>query len=147
MGKFVHLILCLHLALFSFGLSAQSLKTVNFDQISVSVHSKVFKLEYAQSFEQLAQGLMYRESMCEQCGMLFNFNQIKQASMWMKNTFIPLDVAFIREDGVITDIKAMHAHDLTVVGSSEKVLYAWEMNVGWFENNGITVGDKIEIQP
>jgi uncharacterized membrane protein (UPF0127 family) len=143
MGKFVYLILCLHLALFSIGLSAQSLKTVNFDQIGVSVHSKLIKLEYAQTFEQRAQGLMHRESMCKQCGMLFNFNQVKHASMWMKNTLIPLDVAFIREDGVITDIKAMYAHDLTAVGSSEKVQYAWEMNQGWFKNNGIAVGDKV----
>jgi uncharacterized membrane protein (UPF0127 family) len=67
--------------------------------------------------------------------------------MWMKNTLIPLDVAFIRKDGVITDIKVMKAHDLTTVSSSEKVLYAWEMNVGWFKENGIIVGDTVQILP
>jgi uncharacterized membrane protein (UPF0127 family) len=120
---------------------------VEFDQATVSVNAKTIKVEYAQSFEQRAQGLMYRESMCGQCGMLFNFKQIKQANMWMKNTLMPLDVAFIRKDGVITDIKAMKAHDLSTVGSSGKVQYAWEMNLGWFKENGIGVGDKVKIQP
>ncbi|MFT5675202.1 MAG: uncharacterized membrane protein (UPF0127 family) [Paraglaciecola sp.] len=147
MGKFVQLILCLQLIIFSFGLSAQNFNSVKFDEINVSIHSKVIKLEYAHSFEQRAQGLMNRESICEQCGMLFNFKQTKRASMWMKNTLIPLDVAFVRKDGVITDIKAMKAHDLTPVGSSENVLYAWEMNLGWFKENGIVVGDSIQIQP
>ena len=61
----------------------------------------------------------------------------------MQNTFLALDVAFITSDGVITDIKPMQPHDLTSVGASEAVLYALEMNQGWFAKNGIKVGDKI----
>jgi uncharacterized membrane protein (UPF0127 family) len=52
-------------------------------------------------------------------------------------------VAFIRVDGKITDIKAMQPHDLTSIGSSEPVLYAWEMNQGWFAQNSIQVGDTV----
>jgi uncharacterized membrane protein (UPF0127 family) len=88
---------------------------------------------------------MDREQMCESCGMLFNFKQIKRAGMWMKNTLIPLDVAFIRADGQITDIKAMQPHDLTTTGSSQRVLYAWEMNQGWFAKNAIREGDTVII--
>ncbi len=116
-----------------------------FPQIQVQVKQNVYALEYANTFELRAQGLMHREEMCESCGMLFNFQQVKHAGMWMKNTLIPLDVAFIRPDGKITDIKAMQPHDLTTTGSSEQVLYAWEMNQGWFAQNGIQIGDTVVI--
>ena len=116
-----------------------------FPQIQVQVKQKVYPLEYASTFELRAQGLMHREKMCESCGMLFNFQRVIHAGMWMKNTLIPLDVAFIRADGKITDIKAMQPHDLTNIGSSEKVLYAWEMNQGWFAKNAIKVGDTVVI--
>lgn len=116
-----------------------------FPQIQIQVKQNVYALEYADTFELRAQGLMYRKYMCESCGMVFNFQQSRTAGMWMKNTFIPLDVAFIRADGKITDIKAMQPHDLTTTGSSERVLYAWEMNQGWFAKNGIQVGDTVTI--
>jgi uncharacterized membrane protein (UPF0127 family) len=114
-------------------------------QIQIKVKQNVYGLEYADTFALRAQGLMHREKMCDSCGMLFNFKQTKHASMWMKNTLIPLDVAFIRPDGKITDIKAMQPHDLTAIGSSEEVLYAWEMNQGWFSQNAIKVGDTVVI--
>lgn len=116
-----------------------------FPQIQLQVKQNVYSLEYAHTFELRAQGLMHREVMCESCGMLFNFQQAKRASMWMKNTLIPLDVAFIRTDGKITDIKALQPHDLTPIGSSQQVLYAWEMNQGWFAKNAIKVGDSVVI--
>ena len=147
MRLFISVIFYIQISVFTAGLWAQSVDEVKFDQVSISVNGKTVKLEYAHSFGQRARGLMHREFMCEQCGMLFNFNQLKQASMWMKNTLIPLDVAFIRQDGVITDIKTMQAHDLTPIRSSEKVQYAWEMNVGWFKHKGIAVGDTVFIQP
>lgn len=116
-----------------------------FQQVQVKVQEKMFPLEYANTFELRAQGLMHRESMCKNCGMLFNFEQPKYAGMWMKNTLIPLDVAFIRADGKITDIKAMQPHDLATTSSSQRVQYAWEMNQGWFAKNGIQVGDTVTI--
>ena len=116
-----------------------------FPTIQVQVKQNVYPLEYANNFDLRAQGLMHRENMCESCGMLFNFQKTIRANMWMKNTLIPLDVAFIRPDGKITDIKAMKPHDLTSTGSSERVLYAWEMNQGWFAKNAIKVGDTVMI--
>lgn len=119
---------------------------VVFSQVEVTVNQQSYPLEYAFSFEQRAQGLMLRESMCETCGMLFNFQQARGVSMWMKNTLIPLDVAFIRADGFIVNIEAMKPHDLNTTSSLGKVLYAWEMNQGWFAQNGVSIGDTVVVK-
>ncbi|WP_040610188.1 DUF192 domain-containing protein [Salinimonas chungwhensis] len=120
---------------------------VDFDNVTVRIAGQAYQLEYAQTFRQRATGLMYRRTLCEDCGMLFRFSPPKQASMWMKNTYIPLDVAFIDKNGVITDIKALKPHDLTSKGASKVITYALEMNQGWFAAHDIAVGDKITITP
>ena len=120
-------------------------KNVTFSQVEVVVNDNNYALEYATTFEQRAQGLMHRESMCKSCGMLFNFQKSRGVSMWMKNTLIPLDVAFIRSDGIILNIEPMQPRDLSITRSSGKALYAWEMNQGWFAKNGIGIGDKVSI--
>jgi uncharacterized membrane protein (UPF0127 family) len=114
--------------------------------VSITIGKQPLEVEYAYTFEQRAKGLMFRKTLCNQCGMLFKFSGVKKASMWMQNTFLALDVAFITSDGVITDIKAMQPHDLTSVGASQAVLYALEMNQGWFAKNDIKVGDRLVIK-
>ena len=114
--------------------------------VSITIGQQPLEVEYAYTFEQRAKGLMFRKTLCSQCGMLFKFSGAKKASMWMQNTFLALDVAFITSDGVITDIKAMQPHDLTSVGASQAVLYALEMNQGWFAKNGVKVGDRLVIK-
>lgn len=126
-----------------FALSQQS---VQFDSVQITLNNKPLIVEFAHSWPQRQQGLMYRKTMCADCGMLFKFDGQLIGSMWMKNTFIPLDIAFIRADGVITDIKAATPLDLTPVQSSQKIRYALEMNQGWFAANQISVGDVITIQ-
>lgn len=126
---------------------AQQDDNVSFDQVTIKIKGQTLSLEYAKTFAQRAQGLMHRKALCEDCGMLFRFSPAKRASMWMKNTFIPLDVAFIDRNGVITDIKPLTPHDLTSVGASKVVTYALEMNQGWFADNGVVVGDKISVNP
>ncbi len=120
---------------------------VEFASASIQVNGQVYEVEYAETYEQRARGLMYRKSLCDDCGMLFKFNPAKQASMWMKNTFIPLTVAFIDRNGVITDIKNLEPHELESVGASQKVTYALEMNQGWFAKHNIVVGDRIIVDP
>lgn len=122
-----------------------SLNQVSFDLISLKIGDKHYEVEYAKTFEQRAQGLMFRKTLCEDCGMFFKFSSPKYAGMWMKNTFVPLDVAFIDRNGVITDIKPLTPHSLESVGSSKEVLYALEMNLGWFAGKGIHVGDQVTI--
>ena len=81
-------------------------------QIQIKVKQNVYGLEYADTFALRAQGLMHREKMCDSCGMLFNFKQTKHASMWMKNTYIPLDMIFL--DGTV-GISANKAHPRVMV--------------------------------
>ncbi|MEW9799569.1 DUF192 domain-containing protein [Alteromonas sp. CYL-A6] len=119
---------------------------VAFDKAEIEINDTTYPVEFAYTFEQRARGLMFRESLCENCGMLFLFQPEKQASMWMKNTLIPLDVAFIDRNGVITDIKPLKPHDLTSVGASKVVTYALEMNQGWFAEHGVRAGDQIIIR-
>jgi uncharacterized membrane protein (UPF0127 family) len=135
-----------------FGVASQAVNAKDSAQyqklptVGIIVKTIPLEVEYAQTFEQRAMGLMYRKTLCEQCGMLFKFSGSKRASMWMQNTFLPLDVAFITSDGVITDIKPMQPHDLTSVGASQAVLYALEMNQGWFAKNDIKVGEKMAFK-
>ena len=90
-------------------------------------------------------GLMFRQMMGADHGMLFIFEQEMPRRFWMKNTFIPLDVAFFTSSGEIIDIKQMTPHDLTSVPSSKPVLYALEMNQGWFKAKNIQIGAILEL--
>ncbi len=118
----------------------------NDGNINIEFANKSLQVEFADSFEERALGLMYRKSLCEDCGMLFQFDDERIASIWMKNTFVALDLAYITVDGQIVDIKQLKPHDLASVKSSKQVLYALEMNQGWFAKNGVKVGDKISIE-
>ncbi|WP_338291634.1 DUF192 domain-containing protein [Planctobacterium marinum] len=128
-------------------LSAQELisQDVQFKRAVLLINGQKFQVEYADTWELRARGLMYRTELCQQCGMLFKFDRERLISMWMKNTFIPLDVAFFKKNGEIVDIKQMQPLDLTSVPSSKPVLYALEMNEGWFAANGVKEGNSIEV--
>jgi uncharacterized membrane protein (UPF0127 family) len=115
-------------------------------RIDIEFHNMALTVEFADSPDERALGLMHRKSLCEDCGMLFQFDSERIASIWMKNTFVPLDLAYITVDGTIVDIKQLEPHDLTSVRSSKPVLFALEMNQGWFANNNIKTGDKISIE-
>jgi uncharacterized membrane protein (UPF0127 family) len=118
---------------------------IKFDTIGVEMGGQEYKLEHAKTMEQRARGLMYRKSICLNCGMLFVFDQKQIGSIWMKNTFIPLDLAYVDETGTIVDIFQLKPHDLSSVRSSKPVVYAIEMNVDWFAKKRIKVGDRIVI--
>lgn len=120
--------------------------TNQFSTITIEVKNKQLQVEYADTWELRAQGLQDRKSLCEQCGMLFHFGNSRQVSMWMKDTYIPLDVAFINRDGIIVNIESMKPLDTTSIPSKGKVLYALEMNPGWFKANGVNVGDRVLIK-
>jgi uncharacterized membrane protein (UPF0127 family) len=93
-------------------------------------------------------GLMFRDSLPEDHGMLFIFDQPKKASFWMRNTKIPLSIAYIDSAGKILEIESMSPLDETVVPSrSDEVAYALEVNQGWFARHGISPGAKIEGIP
>jgi hypothetical protein len=79
--------------------------------------------------------------------MLFKFESPRIGSIWMKNTYIPLDLAYIDINGKIVDIKQLQPHELNPVRSSSLVLYALEMNKGWFAKQDLRVGDTVKQLP
>ena len=88
-------------------------------------------------------GLMFRESLDYDSGMLFVFEDVGVKSFHMKNTRIPLDIAFITEKGKIESIKELEPFSLLPVYSNSEVLYALEVNRGWFTEHNIKVGQNI----
>jgi len=91
-------------------------------------------------------GLMFRESLETNSGMLFIFDDVQKQSFHMTETKIPLDIAFIREDGIIESIKELEPFDESAVYSEGEVLCALEVNRGWFADNNVEVGDEIDIE-
>ena len=92
-------------------------------------------------------GLMFRESLEENSGMLFIFDEAEKQSFHMTETRIPLDIAFITHDGIIESIKQLEPLDETPVSSDgDDVICALEVNRGWFEQHNIEVGDEIDIE-
>ena len=90
-------------------------------------------------------GLMFRESLDKNSGMLFVFEEVAQQSFHMKDTMIPLDIAFIRADGIIESIKQLEPNEENPVASDGEILCAIEVNRGWFAENNVEVGDEIDI--
>lgn len=124
---------------------SDAIKPVKFKQAKVLVAGRQLDVEFADSWALRSRGLMFRQSLCDDCGLLFKFKPPRQVAMWMKNTYVPLDVAYFKADGTITDIKALQPEDLTSVGSTGAISYALEMNQGWFAKHQVAVGDKIQI--
>jgi len=105
----------------------------------------VIKAEIAKTQEERSMGLMYRKSLQDGYGMLFVFDRDDVLSFWMKNTLIPLSIAFITYDGKIIDIKDMYPQDTNSVKSSRSARYALEAPQGWFSRVGVNVGDSVKI--
>jgi len=110
---------------------------------TIQVKDKLLQVEIADDPEERATGLMYRTELGENSGMLFVFPTAGNHSFWMKNTYIPLSIAFITGDGVIRQIEDMEPETTDSHRSNAMVIYALEVNQGWFEANDIKVGDKI----
>lgn len=112
--------------------------TIRVAGISVTV-------EVADTEEARQRGLMNRESLPEDRGMLFVYPEERRLSFWMRNTAIALDIAFIDRSGRIVDIQEMEPYDEETIASREPAMYALEMNRGWFEAHGVTPGDAVEF--
>ncbi len=108
--------------------------------IKINIEGHKLTAEVASTPEQRTRGLMYRRELGRNSGMLFVYQESAALSFWMKNTFIPLSIAFIAEDGSIMHITDMAAQTLKPHASPEPVLYALEMNRGWFSEKNIRKG-------
>lgn len=111
-------------------------------QLNIGIH--LIKAEVAQTEAEREQGLMFRDKLGDNEGMLFLFGQPAGVCMWMKNTLIPLSVAFMDEKGVIINIEEMKEQTLDSHCAKRAAVYALEMNKGWFKQKNIKPGTKIE---
>ncbi len=103
-----------------------------------------FRVEIAVSPEQRQQGLMYRESLAVDAGMLFLYGEDRQVRMWMKNTLIPLDMIFIRRDGTVESVAERTIPLSTaIVASKGDVAAVLEVNGGTAARLGIRPGDRV----
>lgn len=115
--------------------------------ISLNAGMHLISAEVARTPEQRAIGLMNRRSLPPNAGMLFAFEQPEPLCFWMKNTLIPLSIAFLRDDGTILNIAEMKPHSLESHCSERPARYALEMNEGWFSKRGVKPGDRIGGEP
>ncbi len=122
-----------------------SCSTKKLDVITIKINDVEFKVEVASEMEDMLRGLMYRKSMPENEGMIFVYPAERELSFWMKNTYIPLSVAFISSAGVIKEIHDMEPKSLQSVKSATKCRYALELNQGAYEKFGIKPGNRISF--
>ena len=123
-----------------------SFYTFSNEKIEVSIYNKniTFNVEVAKTIEERRTGLMYKKKLLNNEGMLFIFPREKIIQLWMKNTYIPLDVIFISENKVIVDIKKnMEKLSETIVKSKVRSRYALEFNAGLINKLDIEIGDKV----
>ena len=123
---------------------AASLALAEFPAISLNAGLYVIRAEVANTFETRARGLMYRESLGPNQGMLFVFPAVERHCMWMKNTPLPLSVAFIDERGEVVSVSEMAPHTETSHCAAKPARFALEMSKGWFAAKGVRAGSKIQ---
>ncbi len=115
--------------------------------VMLGVGSAQVKAEVAMTEIERARGLMYRNSLKDGEGMLFVFDRDQKVSFWMKNTKIPLSIAYIIADGTIIQILDLVPYSEEPRPSERSIRYALEVPQGWFTRAGIKVGDKVVIPP
>lgn len=113
----------------------------------LSIGEKKIDVYLAESLEERAEGLMYVQDndLKTNEGMFFIFEEESYLMFWMKNTYIPLDIAFIDKTGKIVNIKTMKPHDQSQYASDKLAKFALEMKAGWFEKNNIKAGDTVDV--
>jgi uncharacterized protein len=118
--------------------AAQQLPVV---QLKAGMH--LIRAEVAADFSTRGRGLMHRKSLAPNAGMLFIFDGPAIHCMWMKNTYIPLSVAFVDDKGEIINIADMQPHSEQSHCAARPALYALEMDRGWFAARGIKPGSRV----
>ena len=110
-------------------------------ELTAGMH--LIRAELADTFVARMQGLMHREKLGQNAGMLFVFEEPAIQCMWMKNTLIPLSVAFIDDSGAIINIEDMRPQTEDTHCAVRPARYALEMNRGWFAERGIKPGSRL----
>lgn len=105
----------------------------------------VLDCEVARSEKDKERGLMFRKAMPKNRGMIFVYSKPEEMNFWMQNTIIPLSIAYVHERLFISSIHDMKPFSLDIVSSETPVLYAVEVNQGWFKSNAILPGNRMAI--
>jgi uncharacterized membrane protein (UPF0127 family) len=123
-------------------------KATGYERSRLLVDGEVFNVELAITPEERSRGLMFRTEMANDAGMLFDFGGPRDISMWMKNTFISLDMLFIAADGTIVGIeKRTVPQSEAIIPSPKPVRFVLELNGGASDRMGFEVGEKVEGLP
>lgn len=127
--------------------AALSLPAASLDGLTLGVSGARLRAEVASSPEALTQGLMNRTSLCKDCGMLFVYPKPGQWCMWMKNTRIPLAIAFVSDKGRIMAIEEMEPGSTELHCSTVPVPYGLEASPAWFREHQVKPGDTLQGLP
>lgn len=111
----------------------------------IKVGDRTVQMQLALLPAETQQGLMFRESMGPDEGMLFVFDRPQQMSFWMRNTLIPLDIGYFEAGGELKEIYPMYPRDEKPVASRGRMQFALEMNQGWYRAAGVRPGAKIDL--
>ena len=128
-------------------LSCASMAQAQTKSLQLSAGMHLIQAEVAATEAQREQGLMYREKMAANAGMLFVFGTPSTQCMWMKNTPLPLSAAFMDEQGRIVDVIDLEPLSTAIRCSREPARYALEVNQGWFRQHRQGVGDQVKGIP
>jgi len=115
------------------------------ETVEMAAGSRMLKVELARTADEREKGLMFRKSLGENEGMLFVFPSDEQLAFWMKNTSIPLSIAYIASDGTIREIHDLEPFSLEAVKAGRSVRYALEVGRGWFEKAGLREGERLSL--
>ena len=135
------------LALLALGWTAQTLWFHSLPRVQLQVNSRPLRVAIADTPARQAWGLMYRIALADGEGMLFVYSAPRGVCMWMRNTFIPLSVAFIGQDGIVRGLEDMQPLTRQLHCSPAPVTYALEVPAGWFGASAVNVGTRISGLP
>ena len=119
--------------------------TGSMEKITLQIGKSIYVVEVARTPEERQKGLMDRKEIPDKTGMLFVFENDRKLTFWMKNTHVPLSIAYISSAGIIKEIHDMEPESLAPVPSVHFVRYALELPKGAFQKEGLKEGDRITL--
>lgn len=117
------------------------------DRFAIKVGPRTVQMQVALYPAEQQKGLMFRQNMGAEEGMVFVFDQPQQMSFWMRNTPLPLDIGYFDAEGVLKEVYPLYPHDERAVASRARNLqFALEMNQGWYRSAGVKPGDRLDLK-
>jgi uncharacterized membrane protein (UPF0127 family) len=113
--------------------------------VKMPIGSKTYTIEIANAPDTREHGLMERDAMPADHGMIFVFPDVAERGFWMKHTRFPLEILYVDQNGRVVHWATMKPYDLTNIPSNEPAKYAIELNVGSIKDSGVKVGDVLSI--